>query len=410
MYNVGTRNFKIVSIEFELDSITYNTNLDYAFSIYIVNNEISYIETVEDLLNMVGDSRIYVLNNDIDFAGVNWTPINFNGVLIGNGFKFNNLSIIDFSSNERSLYSIFNTVNGVISDLNIKDVFISIDKNSHVQASGLVISNHGVINNVSVSGIIEIAGDEVNIAGIVAFNHGLIINSFTEISILNSSKSAYIGGVSAWNFQNGTIRNTRAISTINTSSLITFSMHTVGGLLGQNEGRVYETSADTILNVRSSFIFTGGLIGYNSGTVVNSLSKGIANSVKQPGDSWVYSSGFVGFNSQSGMITSSYSSVSTNINNSNLEWSSSFVGENQGSVKKSFSSGTGFKQSFIDLQSGVFVNNFTIEEESVITIEGLIYKATIDQIVLEISAIWDLDVWDFTVIDNVAETHPRLRD
>jgi hypothetical protein len=408
---LGTINFKIVSIEFEVDSIKSTTNLDYEMSITIINDEISYIETVDDLLNMVvNDYRLYILKNDIDFTGINWTPINFYGALMGNGYKFTNLTIIDYSSTTRVEYSIFGNNQGLISDLSIDNLFISAEKNNDVKIAGLVINNYGIVNNVNLSGIIDVISNGTSeIGGISVDNHRLIANSSSNITIVNNSKTAYIGGITAINSSSAIIRNTEVSSSINSSTETTYSNHYIGGLTGYNQGSIDGVSVNTFLNVHSSFIYTGGLIGYNNGSIINSLTKGIVNSTLQTGYSYGYSSGFVGFNSQTGSIENSYSYVNSNISNLSLNWSSGFVGENQGIVKNSFSSGTGFNQPFVQTQSGIFASNYSLNTNNAISTNGLTYKESIVEINDIMSNLWDNCIWDFSQIDYITVTYPIFK-
>ncbi len=411
MYNVGTRDYKIVSIEFVIDSVTYNVNLDYSFLIFIVNSGVNYIETVDDLLSMDPYSyELFILNNDIDFTGINWTPINLNGVLLGNGYKFTNITMIDYSGTERFNYAIFDVVNGVISDLYIDNLFISVDKNNSVKIAPLAIRNSGVINNVVINGNIEVVSNETSeIGGITVDNQFLIVSSSVNITIVNSSKTTYIGGITAVNSSQARVQNSSVISSINSSTELTYSSHYVGGLTGYNQGAIERVSVDTLLNVHSSFIYTGGLTGYNHGSIKNSYTKGTVNSILQSGYSYGYSSGFVGYNSQSGSIKNSYSSVDTSIINSSLNWSSGFVGENQGLVENSFSSGLGFNQQFVQSQSGVFKNNYSLKSSKDIQIDGIVYKDSINDIITIINELWDHSIWDFSLIDNIDVTHPILK-
>ncbi|MCH4202525.1 MAG: hypothetical protein LKF54_06140, partial [Bacilli bacterium] len=407
--NVGSRNFKIVSIDYEVNSVTYTTNIDYGWSEYIVTSEVSYIETADDLLT-IGSYGVYILSNDIDLTGVNWSIINFNGVLLGNGHKITNLTIIDYSSTERVKFAMFDTLYGVINDLYIENLFISVDKSNDVKLAGLAITNYGVINNVNVSGTIEVVSNgSSEIGGITVNNEKLIVNSFVDISITNNSKTAYIGGISGVNSSSAIIRNSSVNSIIISSSEITYSNHYIGGLTGYNQGEINEVAVETELTAHSSFIYAGGLTGYNHGVIRNSYTIGIVNSTLQTGYSYGYSAGFVGFNSQTGQLMNCYSNVSSNIPNNSLNWSSGFVGENQGTVNNSFSSGSGFNQPFVQTQSGVFTNNHSIYTNNAINSIGLIYKETISEINTIMNELWDPSIWDFSQIDYINFNYPILK-
>jgi len=287
-YNVGVRDFRIVSIQFVVDSVTYNTNVDFLFSIYIVNSQISYIEKVSDLLSMVDDCRMYILNGDIDFFGVNWSPINFNGVLLGNGHKFTNITIIDYSSTQRNDFSIFGSINGVISNLVIEDIFISIDKSNSVKVSGLAITNTGTINNVIITGNIEInSTGESQIGGIVAYNYGNILNShFSGIIdvnlITNENYMLYVGGIAGYSSgANISSSSARSLIIVNSVSL---DCAMIGGIVGRNQDNSTLTNvlSNSVINVStdipSNTTYVGGLIGYNyDSSVYNSISIGEIN-------------------------------------------------------------------------------------------------------------------------------------
>ncbi len=103
-----------------------------------ISAETKYVYTIDDFKNM-DDGYHYVLANDIDLAGANWTPTVFKGSFDGNGYAVKNFTCIGGResstgfihttgySSMSSYAGLFYSADGVISNLRLEGVYVNID-------------------------------------------------------------------------------------------------------------------------------------------------------------------------------------------------------------------------------------------------------------------------------------------
>ena len=146
------------------------------------------IASASDFGKMSGSSSTYFLKNDIDLAGLNWTPIEgFSGTLVGNGFTIKNLTIDASTSN----VGMFSTLSGFVSNLNIENANITVSgRNENV---GILCGNlEGNATNISVSGTVN-AEKCTNVGGVF----GCASRSINpDLSLSNLTNSASVSGLS----------------------------------------------------------------------------------------------------------------------------------------------------------------------------------------------------------------------
>ena len=81
------------------------------------------IRTAEDLYQLANSEGKYLLTNDIDLAGIAWTPIeDFNGTLVGNGCAIRNLTINTDTGN----VGFFATLKGTVTDLVFENASVTV--------------------------------------------------------------------------------------------------------------------------------------------------------------------------------------------------------------------------------------------------------------------------------------------
>jgi hypothetical protein len=410
----GTTDFNITAIEIKIDDIIYPINISYSFDMFLVYSiDPVDIETVDDLISFANSNQVLNLKNDLDFEGITWTPIQFYGVLLGNGYKSKNIKMIDHSTTEVTTYALFTQVHGVIDNLHIDNLFISMEKPNLSGVAGLTHSNNGFITNVSVSGSIAVTTDShIYIGGIATYNGRLIENSSVDIGIFNQSIDySRIGGVAAYNYQKAEIRNINALVTINSSAKdnLQYISHFIGGLVGYNEGFIEKVQVNASIEVNAHKILAGGIAGENNGTIENSYVEGLVNITPTSTSNHLYTAGFAGYNSPQGRIKNSYSIVTSNVDNSNFSYSAGFVGDNAGRIENSFSVGQGFSQPFVKHSGGVLTNNYAIRTTNNVQYEGLIYKDSINEIIVEIDDVWNHTIWDFSQIDYILKHYPEFK-
>ena len=150
-------------------------------------------------------SSYYVLANNIDLAGINWSvavvPV-FSGVLDGNGFSIKNLSI-----NGAEYLGLFGRIEagGSIKNLGIKDCNVS---GSYYYIGGLVGENDGSIINCYSTG--NVSGSYYYVGGLVGYNNGSISNCYSTGSV--SGSDYYVGGLVGENY--GGIGNCYSTGTV----------------------------------------------------------------------------------------------------------------------------------------------------------------------------------------------------
>ena len=92
------------------------------------------ISSVEELIALDGQRDSYYLTTDLDLSGTNWTPIEFFGMLDGQGHTISGLSITATTENQNR-YGLFSTIMSIsdleyervaVKNLNLTDVHIDL--------------------------------------------------------------------------------------------------------------------------------------------------------------------------------------------------------------------------------------------------------------------------------------------
>ncbi len=161
-------------INYSIGSYKDSSGHDISCNGYLLKSDtVNYISSAKDLMNITGDCVYCELKNDIDLSGVNWQPKEFHGVFNGAGHSIKNLKVT--SGNIVGLFSI---ASGIIFDLNMKGLNITLDENQ---------------DDIS-------PGYEHSVGGIVGLAEGLIMKSCTvdnTSTLYVSSDSIYRSGIGA---------------------------------------------------------------------------------------------------------------------------------------------------------------------------------------------------------------------
>ncbi|MGI6265256.1 MAG: discoidin domain-containing protein [Acutalibacteraceae bacterium] len=283
---------------------------------------VNYIRTVDDLRALQGKSlgETYVLMNDLDLTGENWTPItSLSGTFDGNGHTVSGLTV----DSTDSVKGMFATIaGGTVQDLTIAgatvgtgrfvgalagDITGGLVQNVTVDATVTGAKHTGVVvgriyptvgavtlENVSTTAASSITGTDGRVGGIVGAVFGgstvTLTNCTNAAAVTNSSSTAAVGGIVA--YTEGTLVMTGCV---NAGGVTNVGIDYTGGLVGHVSG----TSSLQIVDGRNTgFVsggrFTGGLVGGNNAgaTVV------IVNSVCQSdfsGNGKQYIAGLYGF-------------------------------------------------------------------------------------------------------------------
>ena len=301
-YNVsaGWRSLTVSSISYHND---YVTKLDVATnvvseSLYMLQSaEPVYISTPDELKNM-GEGRYYVLTSDIDLAGLQWIPSNFQGVFIGNGYSIKNMTFVGTLNEQTSYLGLFAIAGGIIDGVNIEGATII----ASLQASNtssrpmayyggiaaatssfgekLSIYNCSIDENSSVS-VRSDYGDSFvgGIVALVGMDAELTISGCTNSAAISATANLYTcaGGLVAKVSAIGSrvnIDNSANYGAVSAASGInTYAAGIVAYI--EYEGRVNVTNVLNAapVNTYGDDVVIGGILGYaSSGTYLNVTS------------------------------------------------------------------------------------------------------------------------------------------
>ena len=230
------------------------------------SNDTHNISTVEDLNKLSNSDGLFVLNNDIDLAGVSWNPIqSFSGVLIGNGYSIKNLKIDSSSDN----VGFFSSLSGVVNNLKIEDAFVNVFGRHENVGILCGVQKSGTLINITTSGTVT-APDCSNVGGVI----GKIErdNSFDMSNIENAanvSGNNHVGGIFGYVkcYTSSYYDQTMTVSEMSNSGDVSGTSNYVGGIMGYYQsdcnGSFYLYASDLENTGDISGIgYVGGLFGY----------------------------------------------------------------------------------------------------------------------------------------------------
>jgi hypothetical protein len=211
------------------------------------------IETAEQLIRISAQSadwdEYFVLTEDIDLLGCEWTPIapgfgdSFSGVFDGDGHLITGLSINLPSSGLVGLFGRINGSSALIKNLGLENVAIR-GGNYVGSIGGLLVS--GRIENSYATG--SVAGTQ-DTGGLVGQSQGVVENSYSrsDVTIVDwpgrtDIKREAIGGFTGA-VGSGSITNSYSVGLITDSS--SGAEETVGGFSGERVGTVTNAFWDT---------------------------------------------------------------------------------------------------------------------------------------------------------------------
>ena len=196
--------------------------------------------TIDGKSYTFGNNKCYRLENDIDLANVNWTPIeNFEGVLDGNGFKISNFAKIievDVSDiGDEYAFGLFKKLSGNVKNLNLENININVSINddsvlSKTRIGGLAgIMVDGTIENSTVSGQIKTNG--INVGGFIGHT-----GSGSSIKMKNCINNANVeGGYNVAGLIGCAKDNIELFGCKNTGKIESKIGNSAGGLIGVAE-------------------------------------------------------------------------------------------------------------------------------------------------------------------------------
>lgn len=266
----SSREFTITSTTPTPQVVVVNDCQDF-FDSFVGDNQHRY-----DIINITQDLDCtgYTLPSLFaEYDDEESVPIGFQGVFNGNNHAINNLTIEPVYDEEGEFYSVTGLfgylTGGTVKDLNLQNVTVS----GHQCIGSLVgVMNSGVIENVTVSGVVESAPDVWTdaVGGLV----GCIESSNTDESEITDSTFAGTVNGKTTGSTGGIIGeadvetgSSLTIDTISSTATVIADEGSVGGIIGDLD--VEGTDSVAVLNNTSSMGLinetrsrVGGIIGY----------------------------------------------------------------------------------------------------------------------------------------------------
>ncbi|HOK67283.1 MAG TPA: hypothetical protein PK054_01675 [Anaerohalosphaeraceae bacterium] len=294
------------------------------------------ISTVNDWLTLINTSadwnKSFVVTADLDFQGAVLTPIApdtnpgstgfqgtaFSGVLNGDNHTFQNFVIDQPSADYVGLFGQTSSA-AAIRNLHIRSFVIK----GRNYVGSLLGENQGSITLCSAEGFVQ---GQNYIGGLTGHNYYGLTN-FCRTNSIFVKGTAYVGGLAGKNYSNAANPSNRygAILFCHSTGQIE-GLGIAGGLVGMNEGLIYNCWADTIIPASADGVKIGGLIGENYSIVRSCFAAGsVIAGVK--------SGGFIGTNF--GLVANCYSTSSI----SGTSRIGGFIGHNTGPLSFCYSTG-----------------------------------------------------------------------
>lgn len=198
---------------YALDIDKGNGSKDKPFLIYEVDDLLKLREQCKEITD---DSSIekadaatptyFKMMEDIDLAGVDWTPYNYNDNYLRKiDFNGNHKTISNLTCDKTGVYaSVFGVLFGTVYDLNVKNANIKSNQTAGVMCGYLGTGNKkGHIHNCSVQGRVETNNSPTG--GLVGQNGvgGDIYECVVDVEVVEAANKNFVGGLIGYDKVNG---------------------------------------------------------------------------------------------------------------------------------------------------------------------------------------------------------------
>ena len=259
--------------------------------------------TLHEILSQTSEQDVVALPNDIDWNGLAWTPIGteenpFNATFDGRGHTVKNIVISSAQFNSAGIFGVLGE-NAVIKNITFENVVVTSG-----QYVGIVAGkNYGTITNVKVKTTSD------NYKGI-------------NVTTNNSLSAGSVVGLNA-----GSIDKVASNIEITASTGSTTSEFRIGGIIGTNDGYLYDAESQVNINSNAQINRVGGVVGYNNSSVKYVAFKGAITASLDKTNTFV--GGIAGYNMNPATLT--LSSVDSTLKGYNV---GGLVGYNTGKIEK----------------------------------------------------------------------------
>lgn len=171
-------------------------------SVSVRADEAQTISTYEELEAIRSNpSGSYVLANDIDLAGKDWTPLDFSGTFDGAGHAILNVSVSKAGTTIRTTYDgnmktydtvfagFFGTLeNASVKDLKLVNIRADITENKPCFVGGIAgFMEQSAIDGCTVTGRLDLTIDAkmFGVGGIVGFGNGSVDNTVADMTLVS---------------------------------------------------------------------------------------------------------------------------------------------------------------------------------------------------------------------------------
>ncbi len=291
-------------------TVHYTLYINYQNTVTDRVTLINYLEDLRAISHQPGGS--YKLVRDLDFADNESYLDQFNRIFwtVDDYDDANDTGWVPIGSESEPFAGSFDGNGYTISGLQINRDDVDNQGLFGVTSSDALISNIGLLN-------LKVEG-RTTVAGLVGINQGQVGYSYVAGSI-ESKLEGPAGGLVASN-EGGDIIGSYAISEVSGISLL-------GGLVGDNRGRIINSHADSIIMPDLGSTTFGGLVGRNRRLIANSYATG---KILASGNSIM--GGLIGWNDS--RVINGYASVSIA-----GRVAGGLVGYNIGSIRNSYAIG-----------------------------------------------------------------------
>jgi filamentous hemagglutinin family protein len=275
-----------------------NQSVSSQFTAYMLVNNATNLQSISN------ESGTYALGQNLDAsatASAPFTPLGnptaFSGIFDGRGYSITGLNITASSG----YVGLFSQV-----------------------ASGGIVRNLNLVGST----ITQSGSAQTYTGTLVGRNLGLVVDDTATGSINTGTSFPYdVGGLVGYNPYGGTVAFSSAAVPINSSGN-THNSAAIGGLVGENEGTIKDSSAIGNLTLAFNGNFVGGLVGVmGGGSIANSYAQGSVT-----GGSSSQVGGLVG--EAGGTVTASYSTGAVSAASGSQV--GGFIGSNSATITSSY--------------------------------------------------------------------------
>ena len=267
-----------------------------------VSGDVVEIKTASDLRNM-SKSAHYVLTNDIDLSGTEWSnPGIFNGMFDGQGHTISGMNFVGTVENGDFSWGLFSQANGIVRNLNLQGRLIAtITSTTDTKYTAYVGGLCGITRYLTVENVKNSVDLTVIDGGALSLSYvgGILGYGANEVTMVNTANYGMINGISCGGIVGCSNEMINVTNCTNYGSVN--GLHSCGGIVGSTNFKGQILKSNNYGNVMAKEDNVGGIAGsayvpisqcFNAGEIHGQTwVGGIAG---YAGDGGIYNCGNVG--------------------------------------------------------------------------------------------------------------------